>query len=907
LLTALAGIAFLAAGSTATSGAERRFPQPERSAVEALSPEPPAGEADSSATPDPDALLSPETYFGHPTAADRLLTSYDEAVPYFEYLAGASERVGLRRLGKTTLGRDLLELVVTSPANMKRLDHYRDIARQLDDPRGRTESELSDLVREGKTVLMVTFNIHASEIVTSQMGFEWVYRLAADDGNGPARFLDDVILLLVPSLNPDGQVTVTDWYRRQLGTEYEGSDLPWLYHPYAGHDNNRDWYMLNLRETRLVNREIYHEWHPQVIVDVHQMGPNGPRIFLPPYADPLSDRVHPLVYREADLIGTDAALRLEQRRMSGAIYGYLFDTYWPGGVRSTPWWKNTAGVLVEIASADGATPVYIDPSELTGGQKGLSEYQPQVNFPHPWGGGWWRPRDILDYGLAACGSALETCAIYRKDFLQNRIQITEDIIARSGVDAPAAYVVPAVQHDPGAAARLVDLLREHGLEASVLTTPREQEGHSIPAGSVLFSTRQPYAAFLVEMMEPQTFRRVRPEPDSDAFHRPYDITAWTLPLLFGVETYRLENALTGSLRPLTVPAWDGAGWVSAEQPPTAGVPYALSPALTDSYTAAARLLARGASIRQALEPFRAANRAWPAGTFLVTATPSLVLESVAGLRTGGAPVSGDVIEVIAEPPGTDLPSRPLRLPRIGIYQPWLASIDEGWTRFVLDEAVFPYRILHNRDIRRGELQRSLDVIVLPDLTRKQLLTGYRTEAGRRRERPAPYDGGLDRAGLEALLDFVSEGGTLVTLGRSSDLAVEDFGLPVRDVNDGEGRRIRTPGTLLRVEVNRLDPLGFGMPRRAAVYHTSSPVFSTEPPAPGQQRSVVARFPASGDLLLSGWGNGVDELRRKAALVMVGFGKGKVVLFGFRPQYRGQTRGTFRFLFNTLLDAAAGRS
>ena len=240
------------------------------------------------------------------------------------------------------------------------------------------------------------------------MAMEWAHALATANDAETKRRLDDVVLLLVPSLNPDGQIMITDYYRKYVGTKYEGGRLPWLYHHYVGHDNNRDWYMLTQPETRALSRAVYHDWNPQLFVDEHQMGSEGPRMFIPPFADPLDPDVHPLIWREVNMVGANMALRLEQAGKSGLIYGYSFDAYWMGGTRNTGWWKNITGLLLEIASARIASPVYIEPNELRGGTKGLIDYKATINHPNPWKGGWWRMRDIMDYERIASDALLET-------------------------------------------------------------------------------------------------------------------------------------------------------------------------------------------------------------------------------------------------------------------------------------------------------------------------------------------------------------------------------------------------------------------------------------------------------------------------------------------------------------------
>src|SRR5713101_7643123 len=390
------------------------------------------------------AIQSPSQFLGFEVGADKNLADYKQIASYFRALAAASPRVQIEDLGKTTLGDTMIMAIISSEGNMRNLPRIKAIAKQLSDPRGLTDSQVEALTREGKAVVLVTCNIHSSEIASSQMAMEWAYALATANDPETKRRLDNVVLLLIPSLNPDGQIMITDYYRKFLGTRYEGGRLPWLYHHYVGHDNNRDWYMLTQVETKEMNRAVYGEWFPQVWVDEHQMGTDGPRMFIPPFADPLDPTVNPLIWREVNLIGSNMAFRLEQRNKAGLIYGYSFDAYWLGGTRNTGWWKNITGLLLETASARIASPIQIEPSELRGGTKGLVEYKATINHPHPWLGGVWRMRDIMDYECIASDAYLEIASNYRDDLLRDIAARAKAAVAWGG---SAAYRIPKNQRD----------------------------------------------------------------------------------------------------------------------------------------------------------------------------------------------------------------------------------------------------------------------------------------------------------------------------------------------------------------------------------------------------------------------------------------------------------------------------
>ncbi len=848
------------------------------------------------------AVPTPESFLGHRVGEDRTLADYGQIVRYFEALDQGSDRVQVQKLGKSVLGRDLIMAVISSEANLRDADRYRGIARRLADPRGLEPAEAERLIAEGKAIVLVTCNIHSTEIGSSQMAMEWAHSLATSDDPRVRAWLDEVILLLMPSINPDGTDMIVDYYRKYLGTEWEGGRLPWLYHHYAGHDNNRDWYMLNLPETRLVNRVLHHDWFPQVFLDEHQMGATTPRIFVPPYADPHTPMVHPLQWRLNDLIGTAMALRLEQAGKSGVIYSYAFDAYWPGGTKNTACLKNVIGLLTEVSSVRIATPVYVDPAELSGGRKGLPEYRPQMNFPNPWPGGWWRLRDIVDYELIAGNSLLETAATYRAELLRACYQMARAAVEQGRSEAPFAYIVPPAQHDLAAASQMVELLREHGLEARVASQPITLgDGRRFPAGSVVFPAAQPYRPFLVEMMERQRFPEVRQGPDTREIFRPYDVTAWTLPLLMGVECVRVD-------RPFAAEYHEGFALRWPELPaPAADAPALLLPAASNaSYTVVNRLLAAGVKVERGADTLHAdvGGMTWrfPPGTFVVPR------EARAQATRLAAEARVGVFGLAKDSPGRRVA---MRSPRVGMYKSWAASMDEGWTRMVLDRHEFKMTSLDNAAMKAKDLAARFDVIVLPDQDKNVIIEGRpKSEdgAGYFEPLPPPYAGGIGKEGVANLKAFVEAGGTLVCLSEASRLALDEFNLPVRDlVGRMKSSEYSLPGTLVNLELDTAQPLAWGMPRTCAAYYTSGPVFGTSIPGAGVGRAVVARFPGYADeVVASGWAKGTEHMAGRAAVVDARLGRGRVVLFGPRIQNRGQTVGTFKMLFNALLQSPTAK-
>ena len=822
---------------------------------------------------------TPSEFAGFEVGADRKLADYRQIAAYFKALSAASDRVQIEVLGKTTLGEEMFMAVISTPENLRDKSKYQEIAHKLADPRGLSKEQIDSLANDGKGILLLTCNIHSTEIGSSQMAMEWAYKLATTSDPEMMRRLNDVIVLLVPSLNPDGQIMVTEWYRKYLGTKYEGGAMPYLYHHYAGHDNNRDWYMLTQIETKNVNREVYHEWFPQFWLDEHQMGPYGPRIYIPPNADPVAKLVNPLVHRGNNLLGATMGWRLEEAGKSGVIYNYSFDAYWPGGTRNTGWWKNMYGVLTEVASARIATPIQIAPTELQGGTKGLIQYQQQINFPNPWPGGTWRLRDIMDYELIVSDAALETMSKYRRELLRGVASMAEEAMESA---QPTQYwtISRKDQRDPITAARLASLLLEHGVEVQLSGDKK----------TFLIPTRQPYSRFVEEMLGIQRYPEVRPAPNSGILE-PYDVAAWSLPLMMGVDVKKT--------------------YLTPEELKAATVLHEVPWAKTEAVGGNAKYLILG---YQGSNVFAFMNAAQKLGVKAYVA-PSVPVDGARGdhvLILTAHPQLANLAErfhlQLGSTEGLAKSEIALQRPRIGLYKSYIPSLDEGWTRFVLEQYGFDVKNIENKQVRAGNLNAAFDVILVPDSSRDVIVDGRQGREGYSEELPPEYTGGIGKEGVRALKDFVDKGGTLITLARAAEVVMgEEFNLPVRNAISVAGGRgaastsdFNIPGSLLRVYVDNQHPVGYGMPKEVAAFVDAPLAFQTTAPAPDTQRSVIAWYPDDAkDMLLSGYAHGAERLERKAAVVTFTRGKGKIVMFGFRVQHRAQTEGTFQMLFNAI--------
>jgi hypothetical protein len=824
-------------------------------------------------------IPAPSEYLKFTVGADRTLADYHQIQSYFEALAAASPRIKVEKLGKTTENNDLIMAVITSPENMKQLDRYKEIAHKLADPRGLSSQQIDQLLHEGKLIVMVSCNIHSTEIASGQMAMEWAHALATSNDPKTQAELNDIILLLIPSLNPDGQIMVTDWYRKYVGTKYEGGRMPWIYHHYTGHDNNRDWYMLTQKETQAVTKAAYIDWKPMVWLDEHQMGSLGPRLFVPPYTEPSSSNIDPLMWRGVNVIGTNMAWKLEQQHKAGVIYDYAYDAYWPGAVDGTAWWKNMFGLLTEAASARVASPIEIPPTELRGGTKGLIDYRVQTNYPNPWPGGRWGIREIMDYERIASDSLLETCLTHRDDFMRGVAMMA---MTSTKLGAPDEYwKIGADQHDPYTAARLAFLMRDQGVEVESALTADGQREYYIP-------TYQPYGRYTNELFSTHRYPKIRAQAGGNVIP-PYDTTTWSLPLMMDVDVQRvtLTKLDEQRLKPVTDGDWpvgrvDGNGSI-----------YAVLRNSNESAALLNELLKSKANVAVARDWFEVNHVSYPAGTLLISGADLAALTAKYHVNA----------EALAQKPA--VATTKLNEPRVGLYKPWLSSMDEGWTRYIFDQYHFNYKNLDNKTIKAGKLRDNFDVIVIPAIEKSVIVDGkFKTEKDDMKyfeEFPPEYAGGVGKEGVTALKEFAENGGTIVTLADSGELLAEEFNIPVRNtLQDVKSDVFNCPGSILRVELDPKNPVNYGMPKEAKIFVDGDIAYQTTIPGGGMDREIIARYPAdSEDVLISGYLKGGERLENRAAAVSFSYGKGRLIMLGFRVQHRAQTEGTFKMLFNSI--------
>jgi Zinc carboxypeptidase len=777
------------------------------------------------------AVPTPESHFGHKIGVDNELLDWAKVVSYFEALGKSSDRIKFLELGKTVEGRPQIAAVISSAANIKNLEHYRDIQMKLSDPRKTSVAEAAKLELEGKMIVMITCSIHANEVASTHTAVEFAYRLLTEDSNPKFKtILDNVIILLEPSQNPDGVDIVTRWYRKTRGTQWDGTSPPELYHHYVGHDDNRDWYIFTQPETRNT-ASLENKWHPEIVYDVHQMGSNTARMFVPPWMDPVDPNIDPILASLCNSIGAGLAVDLAAAGKSGIAMNAMYDFWSPA--RQYQAYHGGVRILTESASVKLATPIQIKPEDITENALGYNPRERSWNYLNPWMEGAWRLRDIIDYQSIAFESLLYQSAVRRSDMLRYFYEINKHNVERA---TPNAFVVPAHQPDPGAAKKMLETLAFGDTEIERASAPFSADGNQYAAGSYVIQMQQPFSGWAKTLLEKQEYPDLRLYPGGPP-KRPYDVTAQTLPMQFGVNVVTVKDSFRADLKP------------AAEFSFTLDHP-----------------VAQGGLAATDVASWKQVTRLWKA--------KSTVYRDMATGDFFPSPGSG---------------RKEVKAPRIGLYMSYQTTMDEGWTRWLFDDFGFVFTTLHDADVRAGSLREKFDAIVIPDQAAQQIAQGYRDGA-----MPPEYCGGMGAKGAQALKDFVAQGGTLILFNHASDYATEVLGVKAKNVLRGVATKdFYSPGSLLNVSLDSRSPLAYGMPEKITLWSEQSPAWQDA------EGAVVAKYPSSG-VLASGWLLGEKYLVNQAALLDVSSGRGHVILFGMRPQYRGQSYQNFKLLFNALV-------
>ncbi len=932
-------------------------------------------------------VTTPKDALGFNIGDDYMVANYTQLEAYWKKLASESDRMKLVNMGKTEEGRDQWMAIITSPANLKNLDHYKQISARLAHAEGVTEEQAHQLAGEGKAVVWVDGGLHASESVGSQQLMEMVYQMVSRTDPETMRFLNDTILLCVQA-NPDGQELVANWYMR--GSEKADAplkeplqrnmgNLPRLWAKYVGHDDNRDFYMSNMKETTNINRQLFLEWFPEIMYNHHQTGPAGAVIFMPPFRDPFNYNFDPLVPLGIEMVGTAMHSRLVEEGKGGSAMrsGANYSTWWNGGLRTITYFHNMIGILTEIIGSPTPMEIPVVPGKQL----------PQGDWPMPVTPGPWHYRQSIDYEITNNRAILDLASRYRETFLfniwrmgMNSIErgskdywtVTPKRIAaleaaalqpaagatppagggrgggrgRGGAAAPAApaaelvggdtapgggggggggggrngggvslelyntvlhdpkvrdprgYILPSDQPDFANATEFINALLKNGITCLKATSAFPVAGKSYPAGSYVVKTAQAFRPHVMDMFEPQDHPNDFAYPGGPP-NRPYDITGWTLAMQMGVKFDRILDGFDGPFEKIAGVLPPPASSVSGAASPAG---YLISHEINNSFILINRVLKAGGEVYWLKKEQTVDGRDIGAGAIWVPASAAVrpVLDKAS--KDLGVPV-----HALAKTPAGD--ALKLNPTRIGLYDSYGGSMPSGWTRWLFEQYEMPFQLVYPATLDAGDLKNKFDVLVFVS---GALNVGRGGGRGGNANVPAEYSAMQGRITEETtvpqLKKFVELGGTIVTIGSSTNAAAEAFGLPVKNYltevgPDGRERNLPNdkfyvPGSLLRMNVDNNNPLAYGMPKQVDVFFDNSPVFKLEPTVELQHTSPVGWFSGK-EVLDSGWVWGQQYLDGGTAVAEASVGEGKVVLLGPEVNFRDQPHGTYKLLFNGL--------
>lgn len=781
------------------------------------------------------AIPTPESVLGHKPGDDFYLATYDDALGYFKKLAASSNRIKLVEVGKTTRGRDWYIAFISNPENLTQLDHYKGMSRRLAVARGINDAQAHQMSRDIKPIIHIDGGLHASEVANAQHTIQLGYDLVASEEPEYKNIRENLIVELWFSINPDGQNIVANWYRQNVGTPFEVSPVPELWQEYVGHDNNRDGYMLNMIESRVVTKATL-DTQPLVFYTHHQTAPFPGRIYLPPFADPISGNMHPLMLRWLSLIGTTIAQYLDQHDLPGSMHQESFDVWYPGYLDNIGNFRHTISFFTETALYRYATPHFYTVDDFPQTRQPL---EAEMLYASPWKGGWWRLSDACRYMYGASMAVLDLSVKYREQMQYNKYRAARDTIEKFEKEPPFAYVIPREQHDAPTAAVLMEKLMLNGIEVDQSSKP----------DAWVIQMNQPFSGLVKELFEPQKYPELS--------QRPYDVTGWTLPYQMDVEAHAMTMPLTPEFK-------KGLERVTS----TKGLAAPFNHDANASFRAVNEILAAKGSVSFAGEDI-----------------------SVSGVDKGklDSIMAENRLKMVAAKEA----GKPVKMARVGLYRSWQANMDEGWTRWIFEQFDFPFTNLFNADVQAGHLHDKYDVIILPDSNSRSIIEGYRPGTI-----PERYAGGIGDHGVDELRDFITEGGTLVAFNNASLFAIDQFNLPVTNALAGlNPTQFFCSGCLLKVHVeDTKNALVAGLSPDPVIMFERGPAFDTKPDFKG---AVLARYSRDRSPLESGYLAGPDRLKGKIAALEVNYGKGHVILLGFRPQWRGQSHGAYKFFFNAL--------
>ncbi len=840
-------------------------------------------------------ITPPSAFYGFNPGDDQKLIGYNGLMDYMALLEKESGMVRVIPVGKTEMGQTMHLVFVSSSENIKNLESLRKINKRLAlDPKIPDE-ERRDLISKGKAFVFATLSMHSAELGPGQSSPIMAYQLITDPNLKP--FLNEVVFMMTPSSNPDGLDMIVDHYNKYIGTPYEGSNLPGVYHKYIGHNINRDYISLLMKENQVI-ADVYNKtWHPHILLDKHQMGMNGPRYFVPPNHDPIAQNIDEALWNWSWVIGSNMARDMAAKGLTGVSQQYVFDNYWPGSTE-TSLWKNVISLLTEAASTRLGSPVFIEPNELRGGS-GLADYKKSINMPAPWPGGWWKLGDIVEYEIESTYSAIRTAARQKDEILRSLNDLVRKEVNLGLTTPPYYYLISAKQHDPSELIRMLLLLERHGINLFKLDREVVIDGKVFYQGDFVIPMSQPFRPFIKEVLELQEYPVRRYSPGGEMI-MPYDITSWSLPLNFGMKIFEVnanQQVLNGNYSQYKVSEMGKAfdknqiGFMI------------FSGQNNESFKIAFKALAEKIPVFRSNQEMVVDDKTIPAGSFLIE------------IANRNSSKVQKILEVATVQPSFIKPKpeglKKVTMPRIALVETFLHDMDGGWTRFLFDTYGIPYTVLRPGQIKDFNLTKEFDKIVFPDMGSGAIMQGgsARGDDYSNPFLPPGYATGMGTDGWQKVLEFIQNGGVVISWGRSIDLFTgqmnpgkeqQNFRFPISNQSRTlAGQGLIIPGTHLKVQLLENHPITMGMPEKVAVFQNTTNAIQTSIPTHDMERRVIGRF-APDNVLLSGYADKINLVENMPALVWLQKGKGQVVLFTFNPNFRGSTPATLKLVFNSLL-------
>ena len=891
-------------------------------------------------------LTTPKEALGFEVGDDYQLANYTQLTAWWKKLAAESDRMKLVEIGKSEEGRPQYMAILTSPENQKKLEHYQEISRKLALAEGLDEAEAHALAREGKAVVWIDGGLHASEVLGAQQLLEFVWEMVSRNDPETLRFLNDVIILAV-HVNPDGMELVSNWYMRESDPKKRSTqNVPRLWEKYAGHDNNRDFYMANLSETTNINRVLYHEWFPEIMYNHHQTGPAGAVMFAPPFRDPFNYNFDPLIPPLIEMVGSAMHSRFIAEGKPGTVMrsGSTYSTWYNGGLRTTTYFHNMIGLLTETIG--NPTPMEVPL---------VAERQlPMGDGPFPVPPQTWHFRTSIEYSMTANRAVLDLASRYREELLYNIYRMGRNSIERGSKDSwtitpkriaaleeaakatgasggrggnnnpgipanlyasvlhdpalcdPRGYILPADQPDFPTATKFVDTLIKNGVSILRATRDFDVAGKHYPAGSWVVKTAQAFRPHILDMFEPQDHPNDFRYPGGPPIP-PYDVTGYTLAFQMGVKFDRILDAFDGPFEKV-----DGLQKVPAEKihGPAQPTGYLVSHQQNDSFILVNRLLKNGDEVYWMEKPATLAGRQVSAGTMYVPARA----QTRPMMERAASELGITIDAVTARPAGAALKLKPVR---IGLWDQYGGSMTSGWLRYIFERFEFPFEVVFSQALDQGDLASRFDVLVFPSGSMARATGGGEGRGGFGLRQPAADEipdewrkalGYVTSAKtIPQLRKFVESGGTIVTIGDAAELA-QLFGLPIHNglvekTPEGKDRplpreKFYVPGSVLAMNVDNTNPVAYGMPSTVDAFFENSPAFRLDPDAELKGVKPVAWYP-SATPLRSGWAWGQSYLEGTVAAAEAPMGEGKIFLLAVEAAFRGQPHGTFKLLFNSI--------